>query len=881
MTDSIERKIAVIFATDVVGYSSAMERDEVQTLKNLRSCKAILMSLLEENGGRVFNTAGDSVLAEFTSAVSAVICASEFQRLIAERNAGAEEEEQMLFRVGLNVGDVVIEDNNLYGEGVNIAARLEASAMPGGVTVSKSLFDLVDGKTELAFKDIGTQRVKQNVFHAFDLTNQYSAERPQEKQSSVKPERLIKKPSFLIGVLAAIAALSVLINNFAGLPLEKILQSYFKPTPFFTLGPISPTNTMSSDELFYALATWGVVEEATDSFDGDLMMNAIGISGWDFLRQQGYATVDGVLDLSDITAVDIASSIDLLEMNNSFLMMGSLDLDEGIPTITLQLFSGEHGFEQPVKVFSKSIESLTSLANFLTESLHTVHGMIVGEDWTDASIVSRLIPRTNEIFKQYGELRSYELSSKEFSPKRINEQINNILENEPRFALAWLEKVDSIKDFSSEEFRLAVSKLYTLKDNLGPRHSLHASSLYYSWVRPDSSLRIKAALRAHESKPFDWFLSLELLEEYLEAGEIDLALEVASETRGNPPVFTTALAYASIHDHQKVLQTFDEDGDWWRENQTYINSLCQVSAPETCIERSEELLAYYPQSISGYELKSNSEICLADFTGAEETLKTFERVLFSNPSDSGVLSVRAEQALAAGRIGAFERYCRAAELAQNGVYTEESLLVSKCDLDVALTKNQFETAELLLSELEATRETSYDSYGFTTRKLEFEIILFERGNPLANLEELETAFSNFQQSNLIYKQRSPRSAELLEAKLKARYLLIKNKAGLAIEALERVGNYDFDPRTAAITKARALSMQGDHQAALSQLGHITHTCPMAPEPLITQAKIAKKAGNETLYLSSLESAQKSLAVADADFYLLTELEKIRAQTNER
>ena len=196
MTDSIERKIAVIFATDVVGYSSAMERDEVQTLKNLRSCKAILMSLLEENGGRVFNTAGDSVLAEFTSAVSAVICASEFQRLIAERNTGAEEEEQMLFRVGLNVGDVVIEDNNLYGEGVNIAARLEASAMPGGVTVSKSLFDLVDGKTELAFKDIGTQRVKQNVFHAFDLTNQYSAERPQEKQSSVKPERRKKNHLF-------------------------------------------------------------------------------------------------------------------------------------------------------------------------------------------------------------------------------------------------------------------------------------------------------------------------------------------------------------------------------------------------------------------------------------------------------------------------------------------------------------------------------------------------------------------------------------------------------------------------------------------------------------------------------------------------------------
>ncbi len=876
MTDSIERKIAVIFATDVVGYSSAMERDEIQTLKNLRSCKAILMSLLEENGGRVFNTAGDSVLAEFTSAVSAVICASEFQRLIAERNSGAEEKEQMLFRVGLNIGDVVIEDSNLYGEGVNIAARLEASAMPGGVTVSKSFFDLVDGKTELAFKDVGTQRVKQNVFHAFDLTSQHSAERPQEKTSSLKPERVIKKPSFLIGIVAAVAALSVLINNFAGSTLDKILLSHFRPMPFFTLGPISPTNTMSSDELFYAFAIWGVLEEATDSFDGELMMNSIGIGGWDMLRQQGFVTIDGMLDVSDITAADI----DSLLVPGDFIMMGSVDLDGEVPTVTLELFSKEYGFEQPVKVFSKGVESLTSLANFLTESLYTSHGMMVEQEWGHTSIVSRLLPRTNEIFKQYGELRSYELSSKELSPQEINEQINSILVIEPRFALAWLEKVFSLKDLSSEDFREAVSKLYALKDNLGPRHSLHAASLYYSWVRPDSSLRTKAALRAYESKPFDWFLSYNLWQEYLEAGEIDLALEVASETRGNPPVFAIARAYSSINDHQKVLQTFDNDGDYWQENGTYINSLCQVSAPETCIESSEILLANSPQEVSGYELKSSSEICLADFTGAEETLKTFERVLFSDPSDSGVLSVRAEQALATGRIDTFERYCRAALVrAENGVFTEESLLVSKCDLDVALTKNQFETAEVLLSELEATRETSYDPYGFTTRKLEFEIILFERGNSLANLEELEIAFSNFQQSNLIYKKRSPRSAELLEAKLKARYLLIKNEAGLAIKTLERGGKYDFDPRTEAITWARALSMQGDHQAALSKLERITHTCPMAPEPLITQAEIAKKAGNETLYLSSLESAQKSLTVADADFHLLRDLKKIRAQTN--
>ncbi len=128
----IDRKIAVIFATDVVGYSTSMETNEVQTLKNLKASKKILDNLFLQHGGRVFNTAGDSVLAEFSSAVSAVVCASEFQKLLIERNLSVTKEQKMEFRVGINMGDVVKEDGNLYGEGVNIAARLEALAKPNG-----------------------------------------------------------------------------------------------------------------------------------------------------------------------------------------------------------------------------------------------------------------------------------------------------------------------------------------------------------------------------------------------------------------------------------------------------------------------------------------------------------------------------------------------------------------------------------------------------------------------------------------------------------------------------------------------------------------------------------------------------------------------------
>ena len=126
----IQRKIAVIFATDVVSYSKSIENDEEGTIKTLRVCRKILDDLFQEHDGRIFNTAGDSVLAEFSSAVSAVICAAEFQKLIAERNAQSDTTLKMEFRIGINMGDVVVEGENLYGEGVNIAARLEALAQP-------------------------------------------------------------------------------------------------------------------------------------------------------------------------------------------------------------------------------------------------------------------------------------------------------------------------------------------------------------------------------------------------------------------------------------------------------------------------------------------------------------------------------------------------------------------------------------------------------------------------------------------------------------------------------------------------------------------------------------------------------------------------------
>ena len=169
MNTEIDRKIAVIFATDVIGYSKHMEANESETVNNLRECEKLLRAIFDKHKGRLFNTGGDSFLAEFPSAVSAVECAVEFQEAIKERNASNETIVKLEFRIGINSGDVIKEKDNLLGDGVNIAARLEALAQPNGITVSKVIYDFVKGKTQFEFNDIGFQKIKQNEFHAFDL----------------------------------------------------------------------------------------------------------------------------------------------------------------------------------------------------------------------------------------------------------------------------------------------------------------------------------------------------------------------------------------------------------------------------------------------------------------------------------------------------------------------------------------------------------------------------------------------------------------------------------------------------------------------------------------------------------------------------------------
>src|SRR5215203_779847 len=168
----VERRLAAIFAADVAGYSRLMDQDETGTLRALAAHREVMDRWIVEHGGRIANTAGDSILAEFPSAVDAVQCAVEVQRALATLNSDVEPDRALCFRIGIHVGDAVVRGGDLLGDSVNIASRLEGLAEPGGVCISEDTYRQVRKALVLSYTDLGPQRVKniEEPVHAFAVT---------------------------------------------------------------------------------------------------------------------------------------------------------------------------------------------------------------------------------------------------------------------------------------------------------------------------------------------------------------------------------------------------------------------------------------------------------------------------------------------------------------------------------------------------------------------------------------------------------------------------------------------------------------------------------------------------------------------------------------
>lgn len=222
-TTDIRRKLTTVFCADVQGYSALVERDEVGTVTRLKQYREIMVDLIGRHHGRLINTWGDGLVAEFGSPVEAVFCAVDTQRRFATRNAEEPLMPPMRFRIGINLGDVIIEGTDIYGEGVNIAARLEALAEPGGICISGTVFEQVRKKLDIGFDYLGEREIKNiadpvpayRVLVASDAPRAAAASAPAESAADTADSAFLKwrRHAWRFGVIAVFLMIVNLITS--------------------------------------------------------------------------------------------------------------------------------------------------------------------------------------------------------------------------------------------------------------------------------------------------------------------------------------------------------------------------------------------------------------------------------------------------------------------------------------------------------------------------------------------------------------------------------------------------------------------------------------------------------------------------------------------
>ncbi len=290
---AIKRKLTAILAADVFGYSRMMGEDEEGTLATLDTYREVMDNLVDLYRGRVVGSAGDSLLADFTSVVDAVQCAVEIQRELAQRNSRLPNDQKMLFRIGINLGDVMIKGDDIFGDGVNIAARLESLAEPGGICVSGGVYEQLKNKLALNFQDLG----KQNVKNISDPVQAYQIGGDDVSPEAVITQKPVQKAGLPIVPIAAIVAVLAIAA-----------------VAYLLLVPGAPVPVVQSGEKQQATAPTVTVDVKEASLAVLPFVNMSGDEGQDFF-------VDGITE-SLITDLSKLEDLQVISRTSSFAYKG-------------------------------------------------------------------------------------------------------------------------------------------------------------------------------------------------------------------------------------------------------------------------------------------------------------------------------------------------------------------------------------------------------------------------------------------------------------------------------------------------------------------------------------------------------------------------------
>jgi len=384
---SQRRKLTAILSADVVGYSRLMGDDERATVETLHTYRRLIRERVEQHHGRVVDSPGDALLVEFSSAVEATDCAQEIQRELGKRNAQLAEHRRMQFRIGINLGDVIEEDGALYGDGVNIAARLEALADAGGICISGPVFDQVEGKLPLRFRAIGEHQVK-NITHPIRVYRVLSASGSAGRTSGFV-DQLRPRKSKVIGLAAAAVMVVLLVAGGAYLtdssdqPASTASHEQGLPLPDKPSLAVLPFTNMSRDP---------EQDYFSDALTDTLITDLAKVSGLFVIARNSSFTYRG-------KSVDVRQVG--RELGVRYVVEGAVQKSADRVRVNVQLVEAATGRQVWAERYDRTLHDLFGLQSEITSRIVTE---------LDVKLVSGEMART--IRRGTGNLEAYELVMK-------------------------------------------------------------------------------------------------------------------------------------------------------------------------------------------------------------------------------------------------------------------------------------------------------------------------------------------------------------------------------------------------------------------------------------------------------------------------------------
>jgi adenylate cyclase len=600
----VKRKLTAILCADVFGYSRLMGENEEATLRTLSSHRKLIDSLIEQHRGRFVNSAGDSVLAEFASVVNAVQCAVEIRTTLKTENANIPPERRMEFRIGVNLGDVMVDGEQIYGDGVNVAARLESLAEPGGICISAIVHDQLGNKLALGYEDLGEQSVKNIVkpVRVLRVLPKGTASMLREKRRS--PRRYWRGGLFSLAGLAIIAATVVLVQHLSFKPPHTHASIPPPQGPALALPDqpsiaVLPLTNMSGDR---------EQEYFSDGITDDLITDLSRLPGlFVIARSSTFAYKGKAAKLQDVSK----------ELGVKYVLEGGVRKAGDQVRITVQLADATTGEELWAERYDRPMRDIFALQDEIVRRIVTTLNL-------QLTLAQRgiLIPRTTDNLEAYDDVlrgAEYRLSFTKDGNAKARQMFEKAFQLDPKYERAyellgqnyftgWILLLSPDPNGLERAFQLEQQAI-ALDDSLSGPHGILAAIYVHKSQYDQAVTEAERGIALNPNFAFGYWALAEVMNNMARPAEALVAVEKAMRLDPRNPdyyVFEQGLAYTQLGRYEDAIPALKRDmtltNNLWDHVHLALDyiELGQEDAARAEVAEVERRVAVNPSSPLGY-----------------------------------------------------------------------------------------------------------------------------------------------------------------------------------------------------------------------------------------------------------------------------------------